>query len=103
MPRLSTRKEGLADENTGPADRAARTPRADDAERRLQAVPVPVGRRAVAAAAADSLAARGSAARRGLQGLGDPPHRRRAQPADADLSLLHAVRRRGSGQLSGAL
>ena len=53
--------------------------------------------------AADPLDARGGAAGRGLQGLGDQPQRRRAQPAHADLPLLHPVRRRGERQLHGAL
>ena len=55
--------------------------------------------RILEAPAAAPLAARGSAARRGLPRLGAEAHRSRAQPAHPDLPLLHAGRCRGAGLL----
>ena len=74
-----------------------------DREPGLQAVPLPLGLRGVADPAARPLAARGSAAGRRRQGLAPQPERRRAQPADADLPLLHPGRCRGEQLLHEAL
>ena len=74
-----------------------------DREPGLQAVPLPVGLRGLADPAARPLAARGGAARRRREGLAPQPERRRAQPADADLPLLHPGRCRGEQLLHEAL
>src|SRR5262245_49438941 len=85
------------------ADGASRKAGPPDAEPQLQAAALPVGHRLLAPPAADPLDARGDPARRGLQGLEHAAHGRRAEPVDASVSLLHAVGRRGAGQLHGAL
>src|SRR6478735_10701183 len=69
----------------------------------LQALRIPVGLRVLEAAAADPLDARGSAARRGLPRLGAEALRARAQPADADLPLLHPGRHRRAELLPRAV
>ena len=77
----------------GPQHVAARSPQD------LQALRISVGLRFLEAPAAGPLAARGSAAGRGLPRLGAEAVRSRAQPADADIPLLHAGRYRGAGLL----
>src|SRR3546814_13538083 len=66
-------------------------------------LPLPLGLRRLAHAAAPALAAgRGGAGRR-REGLESQPHRRRAQSAEPDLPLLHPGGRRGEQLLHEAL